>query len=103
MVMMFVREVLFNEKDGLWYDYNIKTNKLSTNFYPSNLAPLYTQCHHSDVNMNITLNTLMSLSAFKQPGGVPSSLKRTSQQWDMPNVWPPLVEYLLCIIINNNI
>jgi len=97
-----IREVLFNEKDGLWYDYNIKTNKLSTNFYPSNLAPLYTQCHHSDMNMNITLNTLMSLSAFEQPGGVPSSLKRTSQQWDMPNVWPPLVEITVTALENSD-
>jgi len=31
-------------------------------------------------------------STLLQPGGVPSSTRESQQQWDFPNVWPPLVE-----------
>jgi len=87
-----IRAVLFNSKDGMWYDYNIKTKLPNIQFYPSNLAPLYCSCYHKDINMNTTMDYIMSSPALNQSGGIPSSLKRTDQQWDMPNVWPPLVE-----------
>lgn len=29
------------------------------------------------------------------PGGVPNSLVQSGEQWDYPNVWPPM-QYLLC-------
>ena len=25
------------------------------------------------------------------PGGIPTSLRNTGEQWDFPNAWPPLV------------
>jgi len=87
-----IRAVLFNTSDGMWYDYNIKTNLSNQQFYPSNLAPLYCSCFHIDINMNTTMDYMMASPALNKSGGVPSSLQKTSQQWDMPNVWPPLVE-----------
>jgi len=43
--------------------------------------------------MNRTTASILSLNdTLLQPGGVPSSLTVTHQQWDHPNVWPPLVE-----------
>jgi len=103
-----IRAVLFNSKDGMWYDYNIKTKLPNIQFYPSNLAPLYCSCYHKDINMNTTMDYIMSSPALNQSGGVPSSLKRTDQQWDMPNVWPPLVlfiftfSWLICCISRSN-
>ena len=75
----------------MWYDYNIKTKLSNQQFYPSNLAPLYCSCYHKDINMNTTMDYMMASPALNKSGGVPSSLLKTSQQWDMPNVWPPLV------------
>ena len=63
-----IRAVLFNEKDGLWYDYNTETNQSNRQFYPSNLSPLYTQCHHADLNTNLTLETLLSSPALNYSG-----------------------------------
>lgn len=85
-----IRAVMYNTKDGMWYDYNIINKQLNTKFYPSNLAPLYSSCHHQDINMNTTMDYMMSSPAMNQSGGLPSSLQRTGQQWDMPNMWPPL-------------
>ena len=85
---------MYNTKDGTWYDYNIINKQANTKFYPSNLAPLYTSCYHMDINMNTTIDYMMSSPAMNQSGGLPSSLQRTGQQWDMPNMWPPLVKFL---------
>ena len=33
---------------------------------------------------------------LSHPGGLPTTTKRSGQQWDFPNVWPPL-EHLLIV------
>jgi alpha,alpha-trehalase len=33
--------------------------------------------------------------AFSFPGGVPTSMVRSGQQWDFSNAWPPLQELLI--------
>lgn len=33
--------------------------------------------------------------ALRYPGGVPTSLKESGQQWDYPNAWPPLQHMLI--------
>jgi alpha,alpha-trehalase len=38
--------ILWNEQDGIWYDYNIKHQKPRALFYPSNLTPLYTMSYN---------------------------------------------------------
>jgi len=97
-----IRAVLFNTTDGMWYDYNIKSELANHQFYPSNLAPLYCSCYHKDINMNTTMDYIMASPALNKSGGVPSSLKKTSQQWDLPNVWPPLVELTVTALENTH-
>lgn len=33
--------------------------------------------------------------ALRYPGGIPTSLKESGQQWDYPNAWPPLQHMLI--------
>jgi alpha,alpha-trehalase len=40
-----VTAVHWNENVGTWLDYDILNNKAREYFYPSNLAPLWTQCY----------------------------------------------------------
>jgi len=90
-----IRSVLWNEEDAMWYDYNIKTKQQNKRFYPSNVTPLYMKSHHTDVDFERVLDHIVNSSAVDYPGGLPTSLYDVSehaQQWDFPNVWPPLVE-----------
>ena len=80
------RAVLFNEKENMWFDYNIATGKLSSEVYPSSVAPLYSECFHSDINMNLVYQSLQSNDLINQPGGLATSLLNSGQQWDMPNM-----------------
>lgn len=41
-----VTAVHWNENVGTWLDYDILNNKSREYFYPSNLAPLWTQCYN---------------------------------------------------------
>eukprot|EP00090_Calanus_glacialis_P007349 TRINITY_DN15795_c0_g1_i1.p1 TRINITY_DN15795_c0_g1~~TRINITY_DN15795_c0_g1_i1.p1 ORF type:complete len:576 (-),score=166.82 TRINITY_DN15795_c0_g1_i1:129-1856(-) len=97
-----IRAVLFNTTDGMWYDYNIKTNLSNYQFYPSNLAPLYCSCYHKDINITTTMDYMIASPALNKSGGIPSSLLKTSQQWDLPNVWPPLVELTVTALENTH-
>lgn len=39
-----IDQVLWNEEDGVWYDYDIKLQKHRKYFFPSNVAPLWMEC-----------------------------------------------------------
>lgn len=96
-----IKNVLYDETEGMWFDYNVKKGTLNKDFYPSNLSPLYTKCFHKDLDMNRTVNILASKKeVFDQPGGIPSSTQESGQQWDFPNVWPPLVELTVTALEN---
>ena len=97
------RSVLYDEADDMWYDYNIKTQAAhNKKWYPSNLTPLYTMCHHPDIT-NDTLKKIVDTvrnNSGNFTGGLPSSLEKTNQQWDLPNVWAPLVEIVITALEN---
>ena len=38
---------------------------------------------------------------MSHPGGVPTTLNNSGQQWDFPNVWPPL-EHMLIVGLHNS-
>ena len=56
--------------------------------------------HHDEIDFNKSLAKWSRLEAFNYSGGVPSSLERSSQQWDFPTVWPPLVEMVVTALEN---
>jgi len=91
-----IRSILWHDSDNIWYDYNIKKDEQNRNFYPSNLSPLYTGCYNdSYINKPNMIKGMRDLGVFDFPGGLPTSLHNSTnfpQQWDLPNIWPPLVE-----------
>ncbi|KAK0162248.1 hypothetical protein PV327_008600 [Microctonus hyperodae] len=88
-----IDEVLWNDKEGVWLDYDIKNERPRNNFYPTNLTPLYTRSFNfsqKEYYAKRVVEYLKSQGIGKYMGGVPSSIKQTGQQWDSPNAWPPL-------------
>ena len=39
-----IQEVMWNNNDGVWYDFNSRTGRQRRHFYPSNVFPLYVGC-----------------------------------------------------------
>ncbi|XP_023702103.1 trehalase [Cryptotermes secundus] len=88
-----VTAVHWNEKVGTWLDYDILNNKSREYFYPSNLAPLWTQCYDeafSEYYAHKTVQYISDETIRSYLGGIPTSLELTDEQWDLPNAWPPL-------------
>lgn len=93
-----IMNVLWNEKMGVWFDYDSELNKHRSYFYPSNLMPLMTDCcsiQKTDSSVKRILKFLNDNGIKNYPGGTPTSLGHTGEQWDYPNAWPPLQSILI--------
>merc|ERR550534_2182416 len=97
-----IRAIFYDEEDKIWYDYNMKKAAAhNKKWYPSNLTPLYSLCHHDDLNLNDTMDIWEHSSWANYSGGIPTSLEKTQQQWDLPNSWPPMVEIVVTALENS--
>lgn len=83
-----IQEVLWDEESGTWFDYDFVRGNKRKYFFPTNLAPLWVQAYHGDVEViaKRAVNYLHSSGAINFPGGVPTSMLQTGLQWDFPNV-----------------
>jgi len=93
-----VDKVLWNQEEMVWLDFNTKTEMQNPNFYPSNVAPLWADCYKQTKLKERILAVLKYIDgqkAFKYPGGVPTSMSKSGEQWDLTNAWPPLQELIV--------
>ncbi|XP_076853570.1 trehalase isoform X2 [Brachyhypopomus gauderio] len=93
--MMAMESVLWDEEKGAWFDYNHQSGARNLAFYPSNLSPLWARCYSQPAMGLKALHYLSGSGGLDYPNGVPTSLSQTSQQWDLPNAWPPLQHMLI--------
>lgn len=91
-----IDSVLWNEDFGAYFDYKILHSEQNTNFFPSNVAPLWADCYMKSKNrVEKIINYIETSSAFDYPGGVPTSMVKSGQQWDFSNAWAPLQELIV--------
>lgn len=92
-----VQAMLWHEEDGTWYDYDSINNKPRQYFIASNLSPLVLGCYNKANKSEIARKVLAYIESIKIdsfPGGVPTTLKQTGEQWDYPNAWAPMQHWL---------
>ncbi|XP_029342378.1 trehalase-like [Acyrthosiphon pisum] len=88
-----VTAVLWDEKVGAWLDFDIINNKKRNYFHPTNISPLWTGCYaknNTEYIVSRVIDYLNKTEILGTPGGIPTSFKKTKQQWDDPNAWAPL-------------
>jgi len=66
-----------------------KTKGRNTLFYATNIAPLWVQAYDDPSVVDKIMNYLDSFRILDYPGGIPSSLHQSGEQWDYPNGWAP--------------
>ncbi|KAL4220633.1 hypothetical protein ACF0H5_021029 [Mactra antiquata] len=87
-----MHDVFWDEEAGTWFDHSLLDKNARKRFFPSNIFPLFVRCFESkngDVEERI-VQYLLTTKAINTTSGIPTSLIETGQQWDYPNVWPPL-------------
>lgn len=97
--------VLWDEEAGSWLDYDMINSKRRNYFVPTNLFPLWMNCYPESKRAHITEKILQYIENEKlddHPGGVPNTLQHTGEQWDFPNVWPPMQHVLIVGLHNLN-
>jgi alpha,alpha-trehalase len=82
-----VNRLLWDERDGLYYDYNFARGEprrypFVTTFYPL-WAGIATRRQAARVVRNLA-------RFFERPGGLQTSGERTGSQWDAPYGWAPM-------------
>ncbi|XP_029341480.1 trehalase-like [Acyrthosiphon pisum] len=88
-----VTAVLWDEKVGAWLDFDIINNKKRKYFHPTNISPLWTGCYaknNTEYIVSRVIDYLNKTEILRTPGGIPTTLRKTEQQWDHPNAWAPL-------------
>ncbi|ETN68426.1 alpha,alpha-trehalase [Necator americanus] len=90
-----IYQVLWNETAGCWFDYDIPNDKHLRMFSDTNFFPMFTRATHSGFKAERVVNYLRITGVLDFPGGVPSSLVASGQQWDFPNAWAPTMWILI--------
>lgn len=78
---------LWNDKEGWYADYDLKSKKVRNQLTAAALFPLYVNAAskaRADKVASATASRLL------KPGGVTTTTINSGQQWDAPNGWAPL-------------
>lgn len=91
-----IEAVFWDDTRGMWLDYDRQMKQKRVHFYAASVVPLWAGVHEGDKNReSAVLRTLKRLKVLDYPGGFPTSLTPSGQQWDFPNAWPPLQHMLI--------
>lgn len=101
-----IDNVLWDDDEGVWLDFDMINCKTRKYFSPSNLVPLYTETMSKGNRSNqihSALSYLLKHDITQHPGGLPTTFSVTGQQWDFPNCWPPLEHMVVLGLERTNI
>ncbi|TKU17255.1 alpha,alpha-trehalase [Citrobacter sp. wls827] len=78
---------LWNDKEGWYADYDLKSHKVRNQLTAAALFPLFVNAAAKDRAGKVATATQAHLL---QPGGLATTSVKSGQQWDAPNGWAPL-------------
>lgn len=81
-----INQYMWNEEQGLFFDYDFVSRQQSIYPYASTFYPLWVGLATSDQAKKV----LKHLKYFEKRGGIVTSLRKTGVQWDYPYGWAPL-------------
>ena len=81
-----VNRFMWDARDGLYYDYNFKTNSVRRYPFVTTFYPLWAGI----ASPTQAARVLKNLSLFERSGGLQTSTARSGSQWDAPFGWAPM-------------
>ncbi|MCL0251521.1 trehalase family glycosidase, partial [Escherichia coli] len=82
-----IEKYLWNDKEGWYADYDLKTHKVRNQLTAAALFPLYVNAASRE---RATKVAAAAESRLLKPGGLTTTTVNSGQQWDAPNGWAPL-------------
>jgi alpha,alpha-trehalase len=86
-----MQKYFWDERQGLFFDYNFETHRRSSYEYATTFYPLWAGFASKEQARAVAAN----LRLFEQPGGLAMSRYESQAQWDYPYGWAPI--HLLAI------
>ncbi|XP_065203182.1 trehalase-like [Planococcus citri] len=99
-----IENVLWNEEEGMWLDYDILSKKNRKYFYASNFVPLWSKAYknnHTKVQLALKYlekNQMIHSNLENSYCGIPTSgvdQASSLQTWDYPSVMAPLQSFII--------
>jgi len=92
-----IRSKMWNEKEGLFFNYNLRTDRLSDFPFLTTMYPLFAGIATPEQAAKVRdkIN-----ERFVTDFGIMTSPEETGCQWDGPNMWPPLVDITVAGLLN---
>uniref|UniRef100_A0A0N4ZHR0 Trehalase n=1 Tax=Parastrongyloides trichosuri TaxID=131310 RepID=A0A0N4ZHR0_PARTI len=84
-----IHDILWNDDLGCWFDYDMDKNHQILTYYDTNFFPLITGCKLEKREQEKVANYISTNGLLDYPGGLPTSLITSGEQWDFPNSWAP--------------
>ena len=84
-----IHQIFWNEEMGCWFDYDLVTEQHVSTYFDTNFFPLFAECVHEGFDAQKIRTYLEKAGVLTFPGGIPTSLIASGQQWDFPNAWAP--------------
>lgn len=81
-----IQKYLWDEQQGLFFDYNFDTKQRSSYRYATTFYPLWAGVATAEQARAVVKN----LSTFEKAGGIAMSVQETQGQWDYPFGWAPI-------------
>ena len=84
--------LMWCEAEGAWLDLDLDTGCKRNRFSASNLIPLWAGAlpENKKAERGEKCAEYLVRMVGDQEGGLPTTMVMSGQQWDYPNVWPPL-------------
>ncbi len=95
-----INRFLWSDTKMSWGDLNLKTKKVTSDFYITDLSPLW-----HGITPPVNYRNILNAYSFlfdKYQGGIPVSIINSGQQWDYPNTWAPYQQSLVDFLIKND-
>jgi alpha,alpha-trehalase len=81
-----INRLMWNDEEGMYFDYNFVTHKQSTYHFLTTFYPLWAGIASQGQAERLRSN----LPIFEKAGGLQTSDRVTGNQWDAPYGWAPL-------------
>jgi alpha,alpha-trehalase len=78
-----ITHYLWDDEQGLFFDFNFQTKRMSNYRYASTFYPLWSGLATPEQAKAVVGN----LKGFERPGGLPMSTEESGAQWDLPYGW----------------
>lgn len=93
--MEAMQALMWDQQKGAWFDYDLDKKQKNPEFYPTNLAPLWAGCFRDSKVVDQALKYLEDSQILTYRSGIPTSLRDSGEQWDLPNAWAPLQDLII--------